>query len=412
MEVINDVITDIDHNNSGLLWKEVLRTKKRPNESITLSPAKRSLRDPRLASHKTENEPITVSNRFQSLSSSVEEPMSPSTEESNSRPPPIFLHSEVDYSKLAKYLVELVGNENFSCKSSSRGIAIYPKMPSHYRLIVKTLRENGAEFHTFQLRDDKTRRVVLRGLHQSVPEEDIQQELQTKGFAVRKVTNILSRNKEKLPLFFVDFEPGQNINDVFKIKYLLYSKIEVEEPRHTRKIVQCLRCQRYGHTRSYCTLPPRCVRCAGPHETTSCTKPRDTPATCALCLGSHPSNYRGCKIHKELRNNRKGSTFHQNSSVPSNTTPQPTLTDQDAFPSLSNHHSISTEHRTSTRWVRNGSRAVSYSNAVSGSNQQDITSDFPKQLTDFMSDMKSLITPMVTLMSQLIQILIQNNAKK
>ncbi|KAL3285947.1 hypothetical protein HHI36_000462 [Cryptolaemus montrouzieri] len=30
------------------------------------------------------------------------------------------------------------------------------------------------------------------------------------------------------------------------------------------------------------------------------SKPRNTPATCALCDGDHPANYKGCSVYEDL----------------------------------------------------------------------------------------------------------------
>lgn len=60
-------------------------------------------------------------------------------------------------------------------------------------------------------------------------------------------------------------------------------------------------CQEYGHSKSYCAHPPRCVKCAANHSTFDCTKSEDEPPACALCGGNHTANYRGCQVHKNLR---------------------------------------------------------------------------------------------------------------
>lgn len=58
------------------------------------------------------------------------------------------------------------------------------------------------------------------------------------------------------------------------------------------RLPQCTRCQGFNHTRKYCNVNPVCVKCAGPHLTHTCTKTRDTPATCTHCQQPHPANYR------------------------------------------------------------------------------------------------------------------------
>ena len=56
--------------------------------------------------------------------------------------------------------------------------------------------------------------------------------------------------------------------------------------------------------------PFHCVKCAQSHKTSDCPKrDRNTPAQCALCHGSHPANYKGCEVYREIlarKNNRYG----------------------------------------------------------------------------------------------------------
>ncbi|GJQ85884.1 hypothetical protein Trydic_g15340 [Trypoxylus dichotomus] len=60
------------------------------------------------------------------------------------------------------------------------------------------------------------------------------------------------------------------------------------------QVTQCHRCQLYGHGQRNCHAAAVCVKCAGPHQTAECTKPRDVPAKCALCTGPHTASYKGC----------------------------------------------------------------------------------------------------------------------
>ena len=76
----------------------------------------------------------------------------------------------------------------------------------------------------------------------------------------------------------------------------------MEPPHKTTNMVQCTRCQQYNHTKAYCNLPYKCLKCGIPHDSKTCVKSRNTPAKCALCGGAHPANYRGCQVHKELQN--------------------------------------------------------------------------------------------------------------
>jgi len=70
-----------------------------------------------------------------------------------------------------------------------------------------------------------------------------------------------------------------------------------------------MRCQRYGHTKSYCNKLFISVKCCGSHNSKDCKKSKETPAKCALWGGNHPANYKGCKHHNLIKGNN---TFRNN----------------------------------------------------------------------------------------------------
>jgi hypothetical protein len=214
-------------------------------------------------------------------------------------PPPIFVKGIQNFSDLCAALIELIGVDNFFCKSSANSLKIQTANPVAYRTLIHFLREQNAQFYTYQLREDKPIHVVLRNLHPSTSTELIKSELELRLFEVRKVTNVLHKTtKSPLPLFFIDPDPTDHSSEIFKLSDFIHTKIKVEEPYKPKVISQCLNCQDYGHTRAYCEYPSRCVRCSAFHPSTECTKKRDTAAKCALCSGDHPANYKGCIVYK------------------------------------------------------------------------------------------------------------------
>jgi hypothetical protein len=81
------------------------------------------------------------------------------------------------------------------------------------------------------------------------------------------VTNIwnVKQYRIKLPLsmFFLKVKPAPNNKDIFNIKYIQQCKIKLEPPEYRN-------CQLYRHTKNYCHLKPRCVKCIGDHLTNQC----------------------------------------------------------------------------------------------------------------------------------------------
>ena len=241
----------------------------------------------------------------------------------NHKPPPVFVHGVINYSQMIQSTREVAEDEQYFTKSMSYVIKLSCSTPDTYRNIIKHFKESGILYHTYQLKEERAYRVVLKYLHHSTDIQDIRQELLEVGHVARNIVNVHHRQtKEPLNLFFVDLEPANNNKDIYNITAIQNKIILIEPPRVNKKHVpQCVRCQQYGHTRTYCNKPYACVKCGGPHNSTDCTKQMDTPAKCVLCGGNHPANYKGCEHYHNII---KGNNPHRNQ--PENSIPPPTTT--------------------------------------------------------------------------------------
>jgi hypothetical protein len=380
-------------------------------------------RDPRkLAKHDT-NE-IVISNKFQILQDLPEDQSDPAIGVKIKKPPPIHIANVTNYGNLVTALKSISGDQIFHCKSTLKEVVVYPQTPTLYRRIVHYLRSENILFHTYQLFEDKLMRVVIRGLHHSTPISSIISALNDEGFEVKNIVNVINRDKIPLPLFFVDLTQNKNNTNIYSLKYLLHSVISIEEPRRKNVIVQCGRCQGLGHTKSYCNYQPKCVRCAGPHLTAQCTKSRQTPATCALCGSNHPANYKGCTVYKDLQRQRNPVPKKTIPSTPApQNVPKPLQSSQEThfstpppmneknFPTLPNappHH----QQNRRTENVSRNSTSTSFVNAVNGNHNSAIGSDqLLHTMSNFILELKNLIFPIITLLSQITQTLCSQNVK-
>ena len=136
------------------------------------------------------------------------------------------------------------------------------------------------------MRQNGAYRVVIRNLHYSIPVEEIK-ELRRQGHTVRNIVTRYRVHKHPLSMFYVDLEPQHNNKDIYNLQYLRNMKIIVEPPNKNRTIIQCTRCQLYGHSKSYCTRPYKCVKCGGNHMTTDCQKSRHTGQMCPVFRGPY-----------------------------------------------------------------------------------------------------------------------------
>jgi len=140
-----------------------------------------------------------------------------------------------------KYLVKTLSNEQ---------VRVQPTESSIYTTIIKALIEKQTEFHTYKPRQDRSFRVVFRNLHPSTEIQDIKRALMEKGHDVTKVWNAKQRSTNRpLPLHFIDIHPHANNKEIYHIKTLLYTVVKVEAPHVKRAIPQCMRSQKYGHTK-------------------------------------------------------------------------------------------------------------------------------------------------------------------
>lgn len=94
---------------------------------------------------------------------------------------------------------------------------------------------------------------------------------------MRQVLNVLHNTKKKINYqFFYFFLELVEINkDIFNLTSLIHTRIKIEESHKRKDILQCLRCQEYGHSRKYCVYPSRCVHSGEFHPTTNFEKTRD-----------------------------------------------------------------------------------------------------------------------------------------
>ncbi len=238
-------------------------------------------------------------------------------------PPPIFVKDVTDFSKMVKCITDAVKPTSFTTKAlASCTVKVQVNNTEEYRKLVRHFKQVGVYFYTYQLKMEKPFKVVIRNLHHSIGTEEITEALHEAGHTVRNVANIKHwKTKEPLSLFFVDLEPADNNAKIYDLTSLLHMRIKVESPKPKRTEVQCKRCQAFGHTQAYCTLPYSCVKCGGEHDNRNCQKKPEEKPRCANCSGEHPANYRGCpEFRKKITQTRRIPTVLPN---PAPQTPVP-----------------------------------------------------------------------------------------
>ncbi|KAJ8734276.1 hypothetical protein PYW07_014827 [Mythimna separata] len=258
---------------------------------------------------------ITTANRYSGLPIDLtDEPTENLSTDGNkkvNKPPPVIPYGIEDLTKLTELLNKTMPSSGYSYKVINRDqLRVITQSTEIYKDLIELIRTNGLIGHTFPPKQDKCYRIV-KNLHHTTPKTAITEEIEKTGNRVRGeiICAISRKNKKPLNMFFVNIEPSPNNREIKSIESIYHTRVKIEDPRKSTDIPQCTRCQQYGHTKNNCMRPYRCVKCAKGHKTTDCPKKdRNTPATCALCQGEHPTNYKGCQVYKEIRSRKMTQT--------------------------------------------------------------------------------------------------------
>ena len=328
------------------------KTKNKSNKSNKPAEQEKSPPKTRSKSNATQSEPTAPSTSASkntildnNLSSKIPKPQ----DFSDPEPPPVFVSKIENFVSFGQEIAKLIGQPNFRCFSRINDIKINTNSRENYKKLISHLTSKNYDFHCYQLKQDKAFRVVLRGLHSTTPISVIKTGLEEIGHNVRHIAPVLHpRERYPLPLFFIDLEPAKTNNEIFQVQRLVYSTVRFEEPRQKPLIVQCTKCQNLGHTKTYCHHEARCVKCAGFHASDTCQRPKDEPATCALCGEAHPASYRGCEVYKNLHKQRSRNLATKTLGPAQKTCPEPPeIENQETFPALPTSPSIAVQQQPS-----------------------------------------------------------------
>ena len=109
-------------------------------------------------------------------------------------PPSIFIYGVLDYQKMIDNLSKATEEETYQCKILQNDtVKITTLTPETYRKHIRHLNSKKIIHHTYQTKQDRAYRVVIRNLHYSIPTEDVRADLQKQGHNVHHIFNIRHR---------------------------------------------------------------------------------------------------------------------------------------------------------------------------------------------------------------------------
>ena len=347
--------------------------------------------------------PISTQNRYERLDDNGDLQSEGTENQTNNpdepKPPPIFVAGVKQINPLIDLLNTIVPDKYAIKALHNDEVRIQPSTGKDYTSIIKALKEKDTEFHTYQSKQSRPFRVVLKNVHPSTNIEEIKSGIQKLGHDVINILNIKQRKtKEPLPLFFVDIKRNDNNHEIYNVRKLLNLIVTFEPPHVKQELPQCMRCQRYGHTKNFCTRNPRCVKCLGNHFTKDCSRTeRTNDVKCVNCKENHPANYRGCLIYQQLHQrhySRPPLTQQGNQDILQ--TPRRPLPLQPLQPGVS-YAQIANRN---SQQYQSSSNAQQPSHTTS-SQQTDILIKMEKMMENFMERMSKMIDLITTLISKI-----------
>lgn len=268
---------------------------------------------------------------------------------------PLIKAFNIDVKILTLHLINKIGKSNFALKNMNQNMChINTFTVDHYNETRKLLENLNYKFYSYTLKDKKPIHMILKGIHHSYTDSEVFEELNLyknicEVLKVLKFETSKSKKENRdLMMFLVQFAPKTTIQQILSIKHLLHQTVSWQIFQKT-DIVQCRRCQRYGHSATNCNMQYRCVKCLTQHLPGECGideyeidkqidgtsifkrdgdgkqikildengKPKrktdengeQLKATCVSCgQEGHPASWKGCPVYKkiiEARNERK-----------------------------------------------------------------------------------------------------------
>ena len=150
------------------------------------------------------------------------------------KPPPIYLHGNIDHTKLLQALKSSYDNRFHIKYASSKIVIRFQSLPdfSHFKDVC---RKEGIQFHTFSLPTEKTLTVVPKGLIK-LHDKIILDNMNSQGLHSITCTELPTHTK--YPIYRITFVPGTTIAKVNQVRFIeniksLLGKLQVAKALHT-----------------------------------------------------------------------------------------------------------------------------------------------------------------------------------
>lgn len=204
---------------------------------------------------------------------------------------PIFLKEKDKWNHAS----QLIKNEKINttkCKLVATGIQIDPATEEDYRKLNKLFEREKLQYYTYQLRSEKNLKIVLRGIPQEFTEEDVRKDLEKRGYPVEKTVRMNGKDGKPAPLVLIEIK--RMYKSIYDLKECCELAVTAEPLKIRDGVIQCHKCQMFGHAQKNCHIDFKCMKCGQNHSTHLCEKSPTIPPKCANCGGEHLSTHLKC----------------------------------------------------------------------------------------------------------------------
>jgi hypothetical protein len=377
---------------------------------------------------KVPRQQVSTENRYKTTLSNRFEPLANDDvcdeNDVSSRPvrvPPVFLHDANNYQALVHDLNLILKSEYFT-ENKGKSIKINTSTPEDFRALTSHFDKINVQYHSFCPPDSKQLSVVMRNIPVSLTDEEILTELKHQNYPAYKVTRLYNKDKQPIPICTIDLENSDTGTEIFGLEFMFHSKIKIEPKRKPKSIPQCTRCQRYGHTKNYCKLNPRCVKCTGDHHFSQCSiKKGIDNVSCVNCGAGHTANFKGCPYYLNLKSRTNQTKSNEsveksvNFNLPSDSTHFPVLAQTEEStkqPKLTNNlpPRNTTTYANATRGNRSTHQSSQNNETTTNTTSESEHGIFHSLLNSLLSCIKKYIPQIKTFISEMFKSILINGS--
>lgn len=242
----------------------------------------------------------------------------PSAVEKRVKIPPIVVTSVSDLTSFRTQLKNCkeTCNLKVSFQVGRRGeCRLLTESLQDHQTFVGYLKSHQFSYYTYDTKNARPFKVVLKGLSNDQTVDEIKNELNVLlGFAPSQVILMKKKsngNNSRLGLtsqfYLIHFNRNEvnNLKILDKVHFLFNVRVKWEHfKRHGgngQHLTQCRRCQAFGHGTDHCGQVPKCMVCGeSSHNKDNCPVKDSTKFKCSNCGENHKSNYWQCPVRKKV----------------------------------------------------------------------------------------------------------------